>query len=76
VFLHTLHGAVFADAGETWTEAFHFDHVKTSVGAELSTDVVAGYFFPFTVTAGAAWGHDNENSTDRTTLYIRIGRAF
>jgi outer membrane protein assembly factor BamA len=77
VFLHTLHGAVFADAGQAWTEAFRPESLKTSAGAELSTDVVAGYFFPVTVAAGAAWGHDNAASVgDRATLYIRIGRAF
>jgi hypothetical protein len=77
VFLHTLHASVFGDAGETWTESFRFDSIKTSVGGELSTDVVAGYFFPFTVAAGAAWGHDNAASrSDRATFYVRIGRAF
>ena len=32
--------------------------IKTSAGAQLSADAVAGFFAPFTVTVGAAWGHD------------------
>src|SRR5262249_12549716 len=31
LFVHTIHGAVFADAGHAWTRAFHSDDVKTSV---------------------------------------------
>jgi hypothetical protein len=77
LFLHTVHGAVFGDAGHAWTRAFRADAIKTSIGAELSANVVFGYFVPFTVTAGAARGHDGAGAvSDRTTLYVRIGRAF
>jgi hypothetical protein len=75
--LHTVHAAVFADAGHAWTDAFRASAAKTSLGAELSADVVAGYFFRFTSTVGAAWGHDGSGTVrDRTTVYARIGRAF
>jgi hypothetical protein len=77
VLLHTVHAAVFADAGHAWTDAFRASAVKTSLGAELSADVVAGYFVRFTSTVGAAWGHDGSGTVrDRTTVYARIGRAF
>src|SRR5262249_10948179 len=49
LFLHTVHGAVFADAGNAWTGGFRSGTVKTSVGAELSLDVVGAYSLPFTV---------------------------
>jgi hypothetical protein len=77
VMLHTIHAAVFADAGHAWTDGFRASAVKTSFGAEMSADVVGGYFFRFTSTFGAAWGHDGSGTVrDRTTVYARIGRAF
>jgi WD40 repeat protein len=77
IFLHTVHAAVFADAGHAWTRTFDAGAIKTSLGAELSTNVVAGYYFPFTATAGAAWGRDGSGTRpDRVTAYLRVGRAF
>jgi len=51
--------------------------VKTSAGAELSADLVAGYSLPFTATLGAGWGHDGARRvSDSVTIYLKIGRAF
>jgi len=76
-FIHTIHGAVFADAGHAWTHEFRSEAVKTSLGAELSSRIVAGYFYPFTITGGVAWGHDSSHTVaDRTTVYVRVGYAF
>ena len=51
--------------------------IKTSAGAQLSADVVAGFFAPFTVTVGAAWGHDGSGRVrDGATAYVRIGKGF
>jgi len=77
LFLHTIHGAVFADAGQAWTGPFHASDIKTSAGAELSANVVAGYVVPFTLSVGAAWGHDGSGIVgDGVTAYARIGKAF
>jgi hypothetical protein len=77
IFLQTIHAAVFADAGHTWTGAFRARDLKTAEGAELSTDFVAGYVIPLTATIGVAWGHDGRGSVrDGATFYFRIGRAF
>ena len=76
-FIHTIHGAVFADAGHAWTREFRSDAVKTSLGAELSARIVAGYFYPFTITSGVAWGHDGSHTVaGGTTFYGRVGYAF
>ncbi len=76
-FVHTVHAAVFADAGHAWTRSFSTHDVKTSAGAELSIDIVAGYFLPLTAVVGAAWGHDGSHAVgDRATVYFRLGRAF
>jgi WD40 repeat protein len=77
LFLQTIHAAVFADAGHAWTRTFRAGDLESDVGAEISTDVVAGYFLPLTLTAGGAWGHDGSRSVaDGATFYVRIGRAF
>jgi hypothetical protein len=77
LFLHTVHAAVFVDAGHTWTRVFDRRAIKSSAGAQLSADVVAGFFAPFTVTIGAARGHDGSGLVgDRTTAYFRVGKGF
>ena len=74
---HTFHGAVFGDAGETWSTAFRASNLKTSIGVEASSDVVVGYFAPITIAAGAALGRDRSGLVrDRATFYVRIGKSF
>ena len=77
LFIHTVHAAVFADAGQTWTREFQSNAIKTSAGAQLSANLVAGFIAPFTATVGAAWGHDGREAiSDRVTAYFRVGKAF
>jgi hypothetical protein len=77
LFLHTVHAAVFADAGHAWSRSFDSGAIKSAAGAQLSANVVAGFFAPFTATVGAAWGHDGSGHvSDRVTAYVRIGKAF
>ncbi|HYM24004.1 MAG TPA: hypothetical protein VEU08_12385 [Vicinamibacterales bacterium] len=77
LFLHTLHGAVFADAGQVWVAKFGESGTKTSIGAELSADLIAGYYFPLTIAAGAALGRDHEGSAyGGAAFYVRVGRSF
>jgi len=77
LFLHTVHAAVFADAGQTWTRGFQRSAIKSSAGAQVSADIVAGFFAPFTATVGAAWGHDGSGTfADRVTAYFRVGKGF
>jgi Tol biopolymer transport system component len=77
IFIHSLHGALFADAGHAWTRAFNSRAIKTSAGAQLSADFIAGYFAPLTATFGVAWGHDGSGVVaDGVTAYFRVGKAF
>lgn len=77
LFLHTIHAAAFADIGHAWTRRFVAGDRKTSFGAELSANLVAGYYFPLTLTVGAARGHDGSlTDRNRTTVYVRVGRSF
>jgi hypothetical protein len=77
VFLHTVHGAAFTDVGHAWSQAFRSRDLKTSIGAELSTDLVVGYALPLTVTVGVGWGRDGaRRAPDGAMTYVRIGGSF
>jgi len=77
VFLRTIHGAVFVDAGEAWTSSFKASRVKTSVGAEGSIDIVAGFGLPLTLTTGVAWTRDGgAGGRTGTAVYFRMGPSF
>ena len=70
-FLHAVHAAVFADVGSAWTRGFQPSGIKSSAGAQISADVVAGFFAPFTASIGAARGHDGSGLVaDRVTAYL------
>ena len=58
VFLRRLHGAVFAEAGNAWDEAFHKSDLKRSVGAELRFDFYLAYYLPVTLRIVVADGLD------------------
>jgi len=77
IFVRSLYATAFADASNTWSRTFHAGDIKTSLGAEFSSDLVAGYVLPFTLTVGIGFGHDGSGRVaDERTWYARIGRAF
>jgi WD40-like Beta Propeller Repeat len=76
-FVSSVHAAVFGDVGQVWTRSFRSGDAKLSTGAELSSDLVLGYYFPLNVTVGAAWGRDGSGlASSGATVYFRVGRAF
>jgi outer membrane protein assembly factor BamA len=76
IFLRTIHGAVFADAGHAWDTHFDGGDVRVSAGAELSLDLVVLHYVPLTIVSGAAWTHDPVAGRDRPAFFARIGYAF
>jgi hypothetical protein len=76
VFFRTVHAAVFADAGNAWTERFRRADIRKAVGAELSLDAVLGYAMPVTVTTGVAWRDDPVGARQGAVVFGRMGRAF
>jgi WD40-like Beta Propeller Repeat len=76
MFIRTIHAAVFGDAGNAWDDAFKWDEVRVSTGAELSLDTVLGFGFPVSFTTGVAWRHDPAGTQDGIAVFGRIGRAF
>ena len=76
VFVRSVHGAVFADAGQAWNRSYPRREARLSFGLELSADTVLGYALPVTLTAGAAWRHDGFEDRQSGAIFGRIGRAF
>ena len=76
VFLRSIHGAVFADIGNAWNDAFHRADVRRSFGAEISADSVLGYAVPVTFTSGVAWRDDPVTARGGWAVFGRVGRAF
>ncbi len=44
-----MHSAIFVDAGQAWNRTIRLGDFRTSVGGELSLDVVLGHYLPLTV---------------------------
>ena len=77
LFLRSVHGAVFADAGAAWDGATSARAGRrASTGVELSADLVIGYSFPLATTIGVALRHDPSGRSRGPTVFGRVGRAF
>jgi hypothetical protein len=76
IFFRTIHGAGFFDAGSAWNRTVRFSDLRTSIGGELSLDIVLGHYLPVTLTSGAAWTRDPIEDRSRASFFGRIGRAF
>lgn len=76
IFLHSIHTAAFVDAGHAWTTAFRAADLRTSIGAELSADLVVLHYLPLTIAGGGAWTHDRPAGRRRAAVFGRIGYAF
>ncbi len=74
VFLRSIHGAVFADAGHAWDRRFRTADVRRSFGGELSFDAGFGSSIGMTIATGVAWRHDRGRRD--IVAFARIGRAF
>ena len=56
-FLRRLHGALFVDAGEAWTDgAFRAGDLQAGIGTEIRFDLFFSYSLPLTVRLGLAVG--------------------
>lgn len=71
LFLHRIHGTVFADTGETWGDgiAFSGGRLKTGVGTEVKADVTLGYWLRLTPGIGFAYGLNEDGEAQ---LYFRL----
>jgi outer membrane protein assembly factor BamA len=76
VFFQTLHAAAFVDAGHAWDRTFRAASLRTSIGAEVSLDLVILHNVPVTLVTGAAWTRDPVVNRQRAAFFGRIGYAF
>ncbi len=75
-FLRRLHGALFVDAGEAWTDGpFRAGALHAGVGAEIRCELFFSYFLPLTVRLGIAAGLDDEGGV-YPTLGISIPQGL
>ena len=76
LFLDSIHGAAFVDAGHAWDRGARAADVRTSIGGELSADLVVLHYVPLTIAGGAAWTRDPVADRQRAAVFARIGYAF
>lgn len=78
LFIKQLSGAIFADYATLGAEIRSLDRRMWSAGGELSVSLTIAYTLPLTLTAGAAWTHDDgrASSPGQASVYVRTGYAF
>jgi len=76
VFFRSVHSAGFFDAGSAWNATFRAADIRTSIGGELSVDLILLHYVPVTVATGAAWIRDPVSVRSAPALFGRIGYAF
>jgi outer membrane protein assembly factor BamA len=75
VFLRRVHGAVFAEAGNAWDDAFRSTDFKRSAGAEFRLDTDLAYYVPITFRIVFAHGFD-EKGESRVYLSFSMPALF
>jgi Tol biopolymer transport system component len=71
--LHQVYGKLFLNWGETWNESFKIPSLRRGAGAELSMNMILGYWLPLDVNFGYAKGFD-KGGEEQT--YIEILASF
>ncbi|MGC1454392.1 MAG: BamA/TamA family outer membrane protein [Nitrospirota bacterium] len=69
VFLRRVHGAVFAEAGNAWDNAFRSREFKRSAGAEVRLDTSLVYSLPITFRIVFAHGFDERGESQ---VYVSL----
>jgi Tol biopolymer transport system component len=71
--LHRLHGKLFHNWGQIWTQGNDIPSLRRSAGAELSTELILGYWLPLDLRLGYAKGF-NHGGEDQ--VYLQLGASF
>ena len=75
LMLRWLHAAVFVDVADVWDDQRAL-RPQAALGAELSADVVLGYYLPMTLSSGVSWRVDRARPDNAPHFYARVGRSF
>jgi outer membrane protein assembly factor BamA len=65
-YVDRIHGALFAEAGNAWTQNFELDDLKRDIGAELRLKLYSWYGFPTDIQFTAAYGLDEFEVSNQT----------
>lgn len=78
LFVRTLHGAVFVDAGDAFFDLSEFGPPLVGVGGELRLGIIAGWAIPLDGRLGYAIGVNGGgySPADLQAWYFRIGTSF
>ena len=71
--LHQTYGKFFYNWGETWNTNFNIPSLRGGAGAELTADIILGYWLPVEISIGYARGF-NEGGEEQT--YIELHTSF
>lgn len=72
-YLQRLYGSVFANFGEAFNGAPDLQSIKGGAGVELFLDLLLGYYLPFTIRGGLAYGW---NEGGGFSGYVNLGLPF
>ncbi|NJD90408.1 MAG: peptidase S9, partial [Geobacter sp.] len=76
LFYEKLHGALFTDAGETWSSrrSFRAADIMVGAGVEVRMDVSLGYWLRITPALGYAHGFNSKFGSDQIyfTIYANL----
>lgn len=73
LFIQRAYALVFVDVGDAWTERFDIKRLQVGFGAELFLDFTVGYFVPFTLRTGLAYGAMEDGGLQ---FYSNLGVPF
>lgn len=73
IYLQRVYGSVFANFGEAFDGAPNLQSLKGGAGVELFLDLLLGYYLPFTIRGGLAYGW---NEGGGFSGYVNLGLPF
>ncbi len=73
VGVHRIHGKLFYNWGEAWDPVGNIPALRRGAGAEVTTELVLGYWLPLDLRVGYARGFDT-GGTDQ--VYLELGASF
>jgi hypothetical protein len=73
VGLHQVHGSLFYTGGEAWDQDGDIPGLRQSAGAEITAEIVLGYWLALDLRLGFAKGFDEGGEEQ---VYLGVGSSF
>ena len=71
--LHQVHGSLFYTGGEAWDQDGDIPGLRQGAGAEITAEIVLGYWLPLDLRLGFAKGFDEGGEEQ---VYLGVGTSF